>query len=89
MVTFKGNSYYNGNLDIEVDGVKYTFYCNASDSRTGFKHECSLFRNDNELAEAKINYYNRTWEAFTFQSVMLSAVEKAKNNASKYGIYDI
>ena len=73
----------------DVDGVKYTFYCNASDSRTGFKHECSLFRNDNELAEAKINYYNRTWEAFTFQSVMLSAVEKAKNNASKYGIYDI
>ena len=73
----------------DVDGVKYTFYCNASDSRTGFKHECSLFRNDNELAEAKINYYNRTWEAFTFQSVMLSAVEKAKNNASKYGIDDI
>ena len=30
MVTFEGNSYYNGNLDIEVDSVKYNVHVKAT-----------------------------------------------------------
>lgn len=38
-------------------------------------HECYLLRDYGEVGKARYRYYNRTWEAYKFQSVMYGALE--------------
>lgn len=38
-------------------------------------HECFLLNGAGEAGKARYRYYNRTWECYTFQSVMAGAVE--------------
>ena len=59
---------------ISVNG--YTFQCRYNLSRSGFSHTCSLIKEGKLLSEAKLNYFNRTWESYTYQSVMREAVWK-------------
>lgn len=47
-----------------------TVVCNSSKTRNGFKHTCTLFMNGQERASAKINYLNRTWERYDFESTL-------------------
>lgn len=56
-----------GGIRAEVQG---------QDTSYGFRHLCSLYRGDAEIAAAKCTYYNRTWEAWEFQSVVRAAIEK-------------
>ena len=58
------------------------FVCDSGSTRNGFKHEATLFKNGREEAFAKVNYLNRTWESFTYQSVMFEAIDKAKKEGS-------
>jgi hypothetical protein len=53
------------NLDTE-----YTVVCDTQDTRSGFKHVATLCRNGYEVCKTKICYYNRTWERFTYESVL-------------------
>lgn len=53
-----------------VDGNEYEFVNSSRGNRSGFVHEATLFRNGSYEGEAKIQYYNRTWECYTYQSVM-------------------
>lgn len=50
----------------------YTFnFINRSESTyNGFKHTTQLFINNKYIGSYKINYINRTWEFYTYQSVM-------------------
>lgn len=41
-------------------------------------HECYLLDGVRECGRARYRYYNRTWECYTFQSVMFGAVEDYK-----------
>jgi ubiquinone/menaquinone biosynthesis C-methylase UbiE len=46
-------------------------------TRSGFKHLATLTDNFHEEQKASINYINRTWESFTFESVIKKVMEKA------------
>ena len=47
-----------------------TIMCDVKDTRSGFKHEATLFINGNEIRKTKICYLNRTWERFQYESVL-------------------
>lgn len=58
-------------LNIEV-------VCNSENTRYGFRHLATLFKDGSEYASGKCCYYNRTWESYDFQSVLYEVVRKAK-----------
>lgn len=53
---------------------EYVFVNESVDTRNGFAHVSRLFKNDYELAENRVNYLNRTWEYYRYQTAMLGAV---------------
>ena len=56
----------------------YTASAWSVSTRNGFKHIAELHDDAGELlATAKINYLNRTWEAYTFQSVLHKLVDNS------------
>ena len=56
----------------------YQFVNNWKGNRSGFVHETTLFKENEygmkELATYKCQYYNRTWECYTYQSVMQNCI---------------
>ena len=49
--------------------------CEASKTRNGFKHTATLLINGHEVESVKINYVNRIWERYTFESVLKKLLE--------------
>lgn len=56
---------------------KYEIVCESERTRYGFRHLATMFRNGVDIADAKCCYYNRTWERYEFQSVILNVIKKA------------
>jgi hypothetical protein len=52
--------------------------CESERTRYGFRHLATLLIDGNEQEKAKACYYNRTWESYEFQSVLLSLINKSK-----------
>lgn len=52
----------------------YSVVCNSESTRYGFRHLATLHKNGFEIAKAKACYYNRTWESFQFETVMLDLI---------------
>lgn len=61
---------------ITYDGIDYVFVLDFKNTRTGFAHLCTITRNGSELAKAKCNYINRTWEPYPYYSAMCKAIAK-------------
>lgn len=68
-----------------LETENFIAYCNIYDNRSGFVHECRLepkktiqLKNGAFLSAttAKCQYYNRTWESYEFQSVILKACDE-------------
>jgi len=64
---------------------EYNVVCNSEKTRYGFRHIAVLHRIGFEITRAKVCYYNRTWERFEFETVLLRIIndyftgrEKAK-----------
>lgn len=55
---------------------KIKIVCRFGDSRNGFNHFATLFINGQEVEETKCHYINRTWERYTYQSVMQKLIDK-------------
>jgi len=51
--------------------------CESEGTRYGFRHLATLYINGLDCLTDKCCYYNRTWEAFPFQTVVLRLLEKA------------
>ena len=51
---------------------KFEFECNWRSNRSGFVHEGSLYFDWSyyPVQENKIQYYNRTWERFSYESLI-------------------
>ena len=49
----------------------YEFRCETTSANTGFKHVCRVFKDNEEVEEAKsvVNWGNRTWEPYQYASV--------------------
>lgn len=56
---------YITHFEPRINGRKYVVYCISEKTKNGFRHKAVL--GDNQV---KINYYNRTWETFMFESVL-------------------
>jgi hypothetical protein len=86
---------YNDEQSIyfELGNQKYNIVLGSYKTRNGFKHELKLYRLNLRQFETtifydckalvqvvKAFYTNRTWEQFTFQSVLLRWVDKHLND---------
>lgn len=54
---------------------EFMFVCSSRDTRSGFAHDCTLFINNVQKAEATCYYINRTWEVYQYQTVCLCALD--------------
>ena len=52
--------------------------CEWKKTRVAFKHVATLLRDGREVIDVKINYLNRTWERYTYESVLYKLMEKSK-----------
>lgn len=52
--------------------------CDSKKTRNGFKHTATLLIDGNEQESVKVNYLNRTWERYEYQSVLEKLVENSK-----------
>ena len=66
-------------IKITVNNNEYEFVCDSRDTRYGFAHDCNLIINGTEYAVSHCYYLNRTWEAWTYQSVCINALSLVMN----------
>lgn len=57
--------------------------CEAKSTRSGFKHEATLLLNGVSFTTVKICYLNRTWERFTYQSVLEKIFDECQATLTK------
>ena len=60
---------------IQINNNEYTFFNEVWEVRYAWGHSSELYLNSVKIAESSVRYYNRTWESYQFQSVMMRAVE--------------
>ena len=63
----------------EVNGKEFEFVCDSWETSRAWGHEVHLFYNNNEIVSNRVRYYNRTWECFRYQTCMLGAISKRKD----------
>lgn len=68
---------YDSLKHVTVDGEQFLFTLYTYGNASGFVHFAILSKNGEQLAHAKAQYYNRTWERFEGQSVYRQCVEWA------------
>lgn len=56
---------------------------NWAKTRNGFKHEATILKNGQEVGFAKVNYLNRTWEAYEYQTAISNAIDKSTLSAEE------
>ena len=52
--------------------------CEFLPTSYGFRHIAHLMVNGNEVEKSKCCYYNRTWEKYEFETVMVNLIYKSK-----------
>jgi hypothetical protein len=52
--------------------------CEVKNTRNGFKHEATLLIDGQSVDFQKVCYLNRTWERFTFETVIERLIDKTK-----------
>lgn len=50
--------------------------CKTYATRSSWGHKATVMKNGIITTQAKIVYYNRTWEKYQFQSVLVKVLEK-------------
>lgn len=73
---------YRQDFTVTINNTEYELTCYYQSTSTGFRHLCFLTSmcKDGEPSTkdyiAKCVYYNRTWERYTYESVLREAVNK-------------
>lgn len=69
-------------IKTKVNGRNFTvqFVNDYKDTRTGFAHVTTLLVNGIEWSNNRCNYLNRTWECYTYQTVMIGACNNFIND---------
>ncbi len=81
---------------ITVNGKDYMFVNESGNTRNGFYHKSTLFvtnpYGDNSLSyekgSNKVNYLNRTWECYRYQTAMKGLVRKLIDNRTEKSLHD-
>lgn len=71
----------------KVNGKEIEFRCYTTDTRCGFCHTAHYVGWDYDLTDTKVSYYNRTWERFTYESVLKRAIDKLPTDVRQQ-VYD-
>ena len=53
--------------------------CAWKKTRNGFKHTASLMKSGRNIDEVKCNYLNRTWERYTYETVLQKLLGKTNS----------
>lgn len=61
-------------METKVLKKGYEFVNENGGNRVGFYHKSTLLKNGYEIAVAKVQYYNRTWECYTYQTSMKKCI---------------
>lgn len=80
-----------------VNGREFTFTCYTQSTSYGFRHICTLGYNDTDVCRyikgdiiSKATYYNRTWERFTYETVLRNGIENlSEPKEVKQALHDI
>lgn len=60
----------------KIGNNEYTFECKSVRQGKGFAHKVILRKNGVEIERNSVQYYNRTWECYQYQSAMHGCVQK-------------
>lgn len=75
-------------FNISFGGSVFEFVCDFSKTRNGFAHVVNIIKNGCDLGRVKVNYLNRTWESWNFQTACLRAVDKYLRGDEKVFVFD-
>lgn len=64
-------------LKKEINGKSFTILCDYWETRNSWGHKAELYEDFNKIKSYKVRYYNRTWERYTFQSVIKACIYSA------------
>ena len=64
-----------------INGAQFGAICNYWENRHAWGHEVQLYEDGCLVASKKIRYYNRTWEAYTYQYTILGAIKNLLSSA--------
>ena len=67
-----------------IDGREVEFVNAYRNTRTGFAHDSNLFIDGRNYGDATCIYYNRTWECYTYQSVMQKLIHNLIDSRESY-----
>ena len=67
----------------KVNGKRFEFVNEYYETSNSWGHKSTLLINGYEWAKTKIRYYNRTWECYTYQSVMYKVLDEYKDRLLK------
>ena len=67
----------------KVNGKKFEFVNEYYETSNSWGHKSTLLINGAEWESVKIRYYNRTWECYTYQSVMYKVLGEYKDRMLK------
>jgi hypothetical protein len=81
-ITLAGLNKPSINLKVEIMRAfrfndKIEVVCESKNTRNGFKHEATLMINGHQVDKTKVCYLNRTWERFTYATVVSRMIDKA------------
>ena len=68
----------------EIEGKEIEFVNESRGTRSGFAHDTTLFVDGYRVAEHTCHYLNRTWESYTYQTVMKCAVSDKIERLTDY-----
>jgi hypothetical protein len=69
---------------ITVDGREVEFANAWRGTRSGFAHDTTMFIDGRRVAEHTCHYLNRTWERYTYQTVMRCALDELIEREREY-----
>ena len=70
------NQYLTDMRTFEIND-EITVECKEYSTRSTWGHKARVLKNGLEIAKSKIRYHNRTWERFTYESILYDALEKS------------
>lgn len=68
---------------IKSNGRDYVFICRSAKNRSGFTHDCEMQIGAQSFT-SHVQYYNRTWECYTYQTVMICALNEYKDHIKRH-----
>ena len=70
---------------LSIEGKEIIFVNTWRGTGSGFMHETELYIDGWNAAAARCHYINRTWERYSYQSVMLEAVHTLQEKETARG----